>query len=997
MVQAARAESEVTIGDRQARRGVPVGSGSEELERIFPGPSEMASRLRSFDWSRNVLGPPSAWPQNLKGAVRITLMSRQPMFVWWGEQLINLYNDGYARFLHGKHPWALGQPAASVWPEIWEQVSPRLQLAMRLDEGTYDEAFPFIMLRKGYPEATWVTFSYSPITNDQGGAGGILCPVTEETRRIVDERQLALMSELAARTADARTWQQAFTHAASALATDAEDFPFALLYVAEPGARTWRSPARAASLAGWSGVSPGGASAPTTISLDAPSLWNLDAVLRDHRACLIPDLRAVSSELPTARGGHPVVRALSLPIAPSGHQATSGVLVAGLSPLRGLDAGYRGFLDLVAGQLAASLGNIDALETERRRAEALAELDRAKTEFFNDVSHELRTPLTLILGPLEDALSRIADISGADGVRANLDTVRRNALRLLRLVNDLLDLSRIEAGRGQAHAEPTDLAAFTSELASVFAPAVERAGLRFVARCEPLSQPVQVDRRMWEKIVLNLLSNALKFTVSGEISLRLGRADDGIELSVEDTGAGIPADELPRVFDRFYRVQGAASRTADGSGIGLALIQELVKQHGGRVSVVSTVGRGTTFTVILPLGASPPAPATGAPGERSLVSLGAASFVEEALGWQVPEGRPSGPGKSAQTVPDRFRHARVLFVDDNPEVRAYIRGLLDPWFDVDAVANGAEALEACRRRRPDLLLSDVMMPVMDGFALLRAIRGDPTLRAMPVILLSARAGEDSRVEGLQEGADDYLVKPFSSRELLARVRANLEMAELRMEVARERSAREETHKVLVDELQHRVRNLLAIVRTIAAQAIRSGGSPAQIEAQLDDRLAALGRLQTLLTRDRAGVTLRDLILMELAAIAPGPAARDGRVVLDGPEVKLPRRCVQTFALALHELGTNALKYGALLAPEGRLAITWRVLVEDGLPRRLVLEWVESGVPRRGRTGRPGGFGRELIEEALPFELEARTRFELARDGVRCRIELPLERLGERAA
>jgi signal transduction histidine kinase len=939
--------------------------------------------MRAFDWARTVLGPPAGWPTSLKNAVRITLTSRQPMFVWWGERLINLYNDGYARFLWGKHPAALGAPAASVWPEIWDQVLPRVEHAMRRDEGTYDEALPFIMLRKGHPEATWVTFSYSPIPDDLGGVGGILCPVTEETQRIVQERQLALLHELAARTAEARTWPQACARWAQALATDREDLPFALLYVVEPEGRT-------ASLAGASGLAAGGAAAPASVPLDAPSPWRLDEAFRDRRACPIPELAAVAGELPTARGGYPVTRGLVIPIAPSGQMAPSGLLVAGLSPLRALDEGYRDFVDLVAGQLSAAFSNVTAYETERRRAEALAELDRAKTTFFNDVSHELRTPLTLILGPLEDALERAGP---DDGLRAGLETVHRNALRLLKLVNDLLDLSRIEAGRTQASLEPTDLAAFTSELASVFAPAVERAGLRFSVRCEPLPRPVLVDRRMWERIVLNLLSNALKFTMQGEVSLRLAPRGDAVELTVGDTGAGIAPDELPRVFDRFYRVQGAIARTSDGSGIGLALVQELARQHGGKVSVTSAVGRGTTFAVTLPLGAAP-AGREGPPGGPP-ATFGAASFVEEALGWHLPgAARPASAGGH---VPGRFGHARVLFVDDHPEVRAYVGSLLQPWFEVEAVTNGAEALEACRRRRPNLVLADVMMPVMDGFALLAAIRADPELRATPVILLSARASEDARVSGLQGGADDYLVKPFSARELVARVRTNLELAELRLSNARERRAREVAQELLVDELQHRVRNLLAIVRSVAALTVRSSGSLAELEARLDERFSALGRLQSLLTREGApaAVTLRDLVLLELGALGPG--AGDGRVTVDGPEVVLPRRALQALALALHELGTNALKHGALRAAAGRVAVTWRVRGK-GADRRLLLEWTERGAPRRrgGATPRRG-FGRELIEQALPYELDARTELHLGDGGARCRIELPLEPVREGAA
>jgi signal transduction histidine kinase len=971
------------VGQSKARQGAAVVPGPDVLERVFPGDSEMARRMRAFDWERAPIGPPEEWPGSLRNAVRIILTSRQPMFVWWGERLINLYNDRYGRFLCGKHPGALGQPASRVWPEIWDQVGPRMERAMRRFEGTYDEALPFVMLRKGYPEATWVTFSYCPIPDDHGGVGGILCPVTEETKRIIGERQLALLVELAARTADARTWPRACALAAGALATDPEDFPFALLYLVD-------AERRSATLAGSAGVEPGSAAAPRILSLEEAARWPVGEVCRARRACELEDVSAVAPALPLLRGRWPVTRAVALPVAASGGAPTAGVLVAGVSPLRALDGEYRAFLDLVAGQVSNALANAGEYEAERRRAEALAELDRAKTLFFNDVSHELRTPLTLILGPVEDALARLSATPGAEGARADLETVHRNAVRLLKLVNDLLDLSRIEAGRMQASLQPTDLAAFTRELASVFAPAVERAGLRLVTRCDPLPRPVQVDRRMWERIVLNLLSNALKFTMQGEIALELRPATEGVELTVRDTGAGIPADELPRVFDRFYRVQGATARTGDGSGIGLALVQELVKQHGGRVSVGSALGEGTVFSVTIPLGA--PASAASAP-DAAGPTPGSAAYVEEALGWHLPSTFQPVAAAASLTVPERFRSARVLFADDNPEVRDYVSGLLAPWFQVEAAANGLEALEACRTRRPDLLLCDVMMPGLDGFAVLRALRADPALRTIPVILLSARAGEDSRVEGLQGGADDYLVKPFSARELVARVRSNLELAELRLEVARERGAREEAQRVLIEELQHRARNLLAVVRSIAAQVLRSGRSPEEIEAQLGDRLDALGRLQTLLTRGGPAVTVRDLLALELGALGPAEGAADGRVSLEGPEVSLPRRTLQTVALAVHELAANALRHGALRARRGRVAVRWEI-PSDERARLLVLEWVETGGPRRRAGPARRGFGRELIERALPYELEARTSLVIGAGGVRCRIELPLEPAGQ---
>jgi len=458
------------------------------------------------------------------------------------------------------------------------------------------------------------------------------------------------------------------------------------------------------------------------------------------------------------------------------------------------DESYQSFLQLVAGQIAAAIGNAQAYEEERLRAEALAELDRAKTQFFSNVSHEFRTPLTLMLGPLEDALNDRADALSATQ-RDHIQTAHRNSLRLLRLVNTLLDFSRIEAGRVEASFQSIDLSSLTAELASTFQSAMERAGLGLQILCPPLPEPVYVDPDMWEKIVLNLLSNAFKFTFEGQISVEMRGSYDGksAELLVRDTGVGVPAKELPRLFERFHRVEGQRSRSFEGSGIGLALVGELVKLHGGGISVESQEARGTTFKVSLPFGtAHLSSDRIGAVPSRVSTSTRAEAYIEEVLRW-LPEStstvgdfmgnRPDEdgdlPGKSTT------RGARVVIAEDNADMRSYLRRLLGARWQVDTASHGRAALELIRERKPDLLLSDVMMPGLDGFGLLRELRADPKLRNLPVILLSARAGEDARVEGLDAGADDYLTKPFSARELMARVNANLEMARLRREATRE--------------------------------------------------------------------------------------------------------------------------------------------------------------------------------------------------------------------
>lgn len=415
--------------------------------------------------------------------------------------------------------------------------------------------------------------------------------------------------------------------------------------------------------------------------------------------------------------------------------------------------------------------------------EALTELDRAKTVFFNNVSHEFRTPLSLMLGPLEDILANSSTLTVSE--REQLKMVHRNSRRLLKLVNTLLDFSRIEAGRMQAVYEPVDLASFTTELASVFRSAVERAGLSFQVDCSPLDEPVYVDCEMWEKIVLNLLSNALKFTFTGEIAVKLQAAGDRVELTVRDTGTGIPAQELPHLFERFHRIQGVQARTHEGSGIGLALVQELVKLHGGTVRVSSVVGEGTTFTVAIPTGSHLRSQPMLAPNNLQPPVTKVADYVEEAWHWLPAKKENKVGGEiSPYNLAEDSSPARILLVEDNADMRDYVKRLLSPAYEVEAVADGEAALIAVRERIPDLVLTDVTMPKLNGFELLHALRAEPDTKKLPVILLSARAEEESRIEGLEAGADDYLIKPFSARELLARVRANLEMSHVRQEASK---------------------------------------------------------------------------------------------------------------------------------------------------------------------------------------------------------------------
>lgn len=746
---------------------IPQRRSRPEAEDWFSGGGEMGELIRSKDWSKTPLGPIAFWPQSLRSAVSILLPSKAQIVLFWGPDLIAIYNDAYRPVFGAKHPRALGLPARECWSEIREVLEPLLMGVMKTGEAFWAKDHLFYLGRHGGLEETYFDVSYDPVRGETGAVTGVFCIVSETTGRVIGERRLRTLSRLGANMSAAKTTDAICRSAAETLSREnPADLPYALFYAFDGESQL--------DLICSYGAAPG------------EKADRIDLRSNERRAgpfaqvCKTGLAVEALAEGPMAQALSPSAseRMLILPLT-SGN-ALVGFLVAGVSRFLPMEGSYRDFLGLVAGQVSTAIATVQALEAERKRTEALAELDRAKTDFFSNVSHEFRTPLTLMLGPLEDELRE------SPGTKPLLEVAYRNSLRLLKLVNTLLDFSRIEAGRAEASYEPTRLDVLTSELASVFRSAVEKAGIRLSVDCTPFPEPVYADREMWEKIVLNLLSNAFKFTFQGEIAVALSWKGDRVELIVRDTGIGIPQEALPHLFERFYRVKGARARTHEGSGIGLALVQELVRLHGGKIEVESRVDQGTTFTVSIPTGtAHLPPDRIGAARTLASTALGAVPYAEEAMGWlSEARGADSGMPSDEAVPPHVPGSARILLVDDNADMRAYIKRLLGAHWKVEAVADGMAALEAARECKPDLVLSDVMMPRLDGFQLLQALRADPRTREVPIILLSARAGEESRVEGLEAGADDYLVKPFSARELTARVGAHLELARLRRETLR---------------------------------------------------------------------------------------------------------------------------------------------------------------------------------------------------------------------
>src|SRR5881296_2107889 len=417
------------------------------------GGGEMGKLVRSMDWAKTPLGDISRWPQSLRTTVSLCLASNFPISLAWGPRHVQIYNDGYWPICGAKHPHSMGQDFSECWASAWPVIGEAFERALG-GQTSYLENQRMFLDRNDYLEETFFTFSFSPIQDETGRVGGLFHPVTETTGKMLAERRTRALRDLAARAGKARTVEEACTLAAQTLSDYPLDLPFLLFYAVDDQGQE-------AKLVASTGLTAGLDASPRVVDLTAvrEASWPLTEVMRSLQARKIDDLGARIGPLSCGPYPEPPKAALALPIVPPGHERPLAILVAAISPRLPFNEAYRAFYDLLAAGVTTAVAIGRAYEDERKRAEALAEIDRAKTAFFSNVSHEFRTPLTLMLGPQEDAL---ASPDGALGGE-NLKAVHRNTLRLLRLVNNLLDFSRIEAGRAKALYEPTDLATLTAD------------------------------------------------------------------------------------------------------------------------------------------------------------------------------------------------------------------------------------------------------------------------------------------------------------------------------------------------------------------------------------------------------------------------------------------------------------------------------------------------------------------------------------------------------
>ncbi|PLW13674.1 hypothetical protein PCANC_15585 [Puccinia coronata f. sp. avenae] len=821
--------------------------------------------ILEMDWGNTPIGPMEYWSPTLRSMVTLILASPYRMSLLWGDDCVMLYNDAYVRTCRLKHPSLLGQSGAHGWAELWADLGEIADSVLQGDVYTVYDSLLFVDRDPDNPngirkEESYHSFSWIPVRGPTGEVEGILNPSFETTLRVIAERRLSSLRDLVQITLMSRNRVSYQERCLESFAKNPYDLPFVIMYSCEAKKNSRRGPTSAdenasetsgcwinlqLKLAGTIGVPKGhfsaaeqirfniqihasnsqaGGSAHSSSTLghsadnksrspsSAESQLTMHTELTEDDSVVWPLREACTFRKPIyvahlgdrakgfeTRGWPDQTRsAVVMPISTSDDSPPLGVIVFGLSPRLNWTESYALFLNLLTRQFSTGLSTVIGHEEEAQRLEELAALDRAKTTFFTNISHELRTPLTLIVGPISMILES-AEISSA--ARERLKIVERNTQRLINLVNQLLDLSRFEAGKMVARFRGTDVSKLTANLAALFRSAMHKNEIGFIVDCPDTNRRVWVDQDFFEKIVFNILSNSMKFTPKGgKVILEVRYDSANCYLICSDTGRGIAPEELPRIFERFHRAED--SHVAEGTGIGLALVQDIVKLHDGRLGVESEIGRGSKFTITFRLGvAHLPPDSLDLSTESAIDQSNDRVIASNARRWILGEVEPirallpdRSPGNSdssssrGSTDPNlssmnegvlSTAGSTVLIADDNADMRVFLKSVLSRYYNVVEAVDAHQAFQWAKLHRPDILVSDVMMPGMDGFELLRRLKADSDTAAMSVILLSARAGSESRVEGLAKGADDYLVKPFEAKELVARVNTHLQIAKMR--------------------------------------------------------------------------------------------------------------------------------------------------------------------------------------------------------------------------
>lgn len=692
----------------------------------------MGALMRSYDWSRTPLGDPAAWPDPLKAAVATCLNSRFPMVVWWGPQLLMLYNDAWQPILGStKHPGGLGRPGQELWPETWAVVGEQFAKALN-GIASWSEDLLLASDRKGFVEESYFTYSHSPLIDAAGQVVGVLSVVSETTNRVLNERRLRTLARLSTVAAESARWlvpnNRMCQELVDLLCQGNPDAPFAALYLVE-------SPQRA-HLAASAGMDV--SLLPGTVESADQDKWGIAPALRTLSSLTVA--RAASEKLPGGVWPEPVTQLEVVPIAFGGRQdKLHGILLVGINSRLRLDSQYREFLQLVAAQLGNALSAVQFAWHEHQALESARSASRMKDEFLATVSHELRSPLNAILG-----WTQILKRGGVrpDLVESAVEVIERNARLQARVVTDLLDISRAISGNLHLDMQEFDINGAIRRAVESVAPDAAAKGIAIQAAASPTRHWVHADPARVEQMLWNLLSNALKFTSrGGQIDVSTEVSDRYVSIRVRDNGEGLDAAFLPHLFERFRKGDGSESRKHDGLGLGLAIVKQLAELQGGRVSASSDgPGRGSAFIVELARTRSQP------------------SYVQD-------EVRPQESPVSAWS---QLSGARVLIVDDQPDSLRVLQQILERAAAHVATASCVtDALRMLDGMCFDVIVTDIAMPHVDGYDFMRELsrRG---IRA-PVIALTAHALPADVSKATEAGFSAHVPKPIDGAALLAAV------------------------------------------------------------------------------------------------------------------------------------------------------------------------------------------------------------------------------------
>jgi signal transduction histidine kinase len=671
------------------------------LRRVFPGENETARRLRDLDWNTHELGTPDSWPENLQSAIAICLASRMPMQVWWGAERLLFYNDASIELLPARHPSALARSGRDAFgAELWSTIEPAIERVFDGNETTWCEGVRMLVERRIPGEEVYTTFSFAPISGEGGGVDGVLATCVDVTDNVISARRLGVLHRLGTAVASVRSLDAAAKLLASVL-RDCPDVPYAVLYIAEGGtarAHTWINTSEDAS--GLPSVA-GEGELGHVLETEEPA----DLTLRDGHALALP-----------IRGAHGVV----------------GVLVCGIGPHLPLDVAYRSFLELVTTHVSSALSDGQNVPA-RQPSDAPASQLPAKDAFLSIVAHELRNPLSALLTTLQALMLRTPT--------SEVELMERSVRQVARVVDNLLDVSRIARGRLELRTKPNELANIVDRAMELATPMIEQQRTQVFVRIPRAGLRLEVDGERVAQALANLLTNAARFSEPGarvwvQATRELGR----MKIIVKDEGAGIEPEQMPAIFEAFYQAPETRPRTA-GLGLGLAIARSLIEMHGGTLRITSGGnGHGTECVVELPVEAqlaTPVLPVSGAPATRR----------------------------------------RLLLVEDNDDTARALKSALEQLGYVVALAhNGPVALNVARTFDPDVVLMDIGLPVMDGWELarrLRALRG--AIQDAPVVAVTAYDRDGDKQKSADAGFVEHLVKPID----LARLQQLVESLPLR--------------------------------------------------------------------------------------------------------------------------------------------------------------------------------------------------------------------------